>query len=43
MGNGAEVRQQVQAELHERLDEWLAEAQRTTGGRLLGYTTSAMA
>jgi hypothetical protein len=38
VGNGAEVRQQVQAALYERLDEWLAEAQRATGGRLLGYT-----
>ncbi len=25
------------AELNERLDQWLAEAQRTAGGRILGY------
>ena len=27
----------VRAELHERLDQWLAEAQQTAGGRILGY------
>jgi hypothetical protein len=27
----------LKAELNERLDEWLAEAQRTVGGRVLGY------
>jgi hypothetical protein len=27
----------LKAELNERLDQWLAEAQRTSGGRVLGY------
>lgn len=37
VGNGIEVEQQVRAELNERIDEWLAEAQKTVGGRILGY------
>ena len=37
VGNGAEIEHLVRAELHERLDQWLAEAQHTAGGRLLGY------
>jgi superfamily II DNA or RNA helicase len=37
VGNGAAVEQQVRAELHERLDAWLAEAQKTAGGRVLAY------
>jgi hypothetical protein len=37
VGSGAAVEQLVRAELERRLDEWLAEAQRQTGGRRLGY------
>ncbi len=37
VGNGANVGQQVRAELNERLDQWLAEAQKNSGGRILGY------
>ena len=37
VGNGAEIECRVRAELHERLDQWLAEAQQTAGGRILGY------
>jgi hypothetical protein len=37
VGNGAEIEHLVRAELHERLDQWLAEAQHTAGGRMLGY------
>jgi hypothetical protein len=37
VGNGAAIEQQVRAELQERLDEWLAEAQKTAGGRVLAY------
>lgn len=37
VGSGAAVEQLVRAELEKRLDEWLAEAQRQTGGRRLGY------
>lgn len=37
VGNGVEVEQLVRAELNERIDQWLAEAQRTAGGRVLGY------
>jgi hypothetical protein len=29
--------QSLQAELNERIDQWLAEAQKTAGGRVLGY------
>lgn len=37
VGSGAAVEQLVRAELEQRLDQWLAEAQRQTGGRRLGY------
>jgi hypothetical protein len=37
VGNGAAVEQQVRGELQERLDEWLAEAQKVAGGRVLAY------
>jgi helicase-like protein len=37
IGNGTEVEQQVRGELNERLDQWLAEAQKDAGGRVLGY------
>lgn len=37
VGNGAAVEKQVRDELQERLDEWLAEAQKTAGGRVLAY------
>jgi hypothetical protein len=37
VGNGAEIEQLVRAELNERLDQWLAEAHQTAGGRILGY------
>jgi hypothetical protein len=37
IGNGAAVEQQVRAELQERLDAWLSEAQKTAGGRVLAY------
>jgi hypothetical protein len=37
VGNGLEVEHLVRAELDERLDQWLAEAQHTAGGRVLGY------
>src|SRR5207247_1162614 len=37
VGSGATVERLVRAELERRLDEWLAEAQRQTGGRRLGY------
>jgi hypothetical protein len=31
------VEQRVRAELNDRLDQWLAQAQKTAGGRVLGY------
>jgi hypothetical protein len=34
---GNEVVDQVRKELNERLDQWLAEAQKTAGGRVLAY------
>ncbi len=37
VGNGPEVEQLVRAELNDRIDQWLAEAQNTAGGRVLGY------
>src|SRR5262252_110857 len=37
VGSVAAVEQQVRAELQERLDAWLAEAQKTAGGRVLAY------
>ena len=37
VGNGSDVEQLVRAELNERIDQWLAEAQKTAGGRVLGY------
>jgi hypothetical protein len=37
LGTGAEVERQVRGELNERIDQWLAEAQRMAGGRILGY------
>ncbi|HKQ78486.1 MAG TPA: DISARM system helicase DrmA [Blastocatellia bacterium] len=37
VGDGAEVEQLVRGELNERLDQWLAEAQKNVGGRVLGY------
>jgi len=37
VGDGAAVEQLVRAELNERLDQWLAEAQKNVGGRMLGY------
>jgi hypothetical protein len=37
VGSGTAVEQRVRAELEQRLDAWLVEAQRTTGGRRLGY------
>jgi hypothetical protein len=37
VGSGAEVRELVEAELRERIDEWLAQAQERSGGRVLGY------
>jgi superfamily II DNA or RNA helicase len=37
IGHGAAVADLVRAELEQRLDVWLAEAQRATGGRRLGY------
>jgi hypothetical protein len=37
VGQGAAVAELVRSELEQRLDLWLAEAQRTTGGRRLGY------
>jgi hypothetical protein len=37
VGNGAVVEQQVRAELQDRLDAWLAEAQKAAGGRVLAY------
>ena len=37
VGNGAAVEQQVRAELNDRLDQWLAEAQKSAGGRVLAY------
>lgn len=38
VGSGdAQFVSNLKAELDERLDEWLAEAQRATGGRVLGY------
>ncbi|MGH9837855.1 MAG: DISARM system helicase DrmA [Blastocatellia bacterium] len=37
-GNGGdEVGQAVRAELNERIDQWLSQAQRNAGGRVLGY------
>jgi Helicase conserved C-terminal domain len=40
VGAGAAVEQLVRAELAKRIDEWLDEAQRSTGGRRLGYRAS---
>jgi hypothetical protein len=37
VGSGAAVEQQVRAELNDRLDQWLAEAQKAAGGRVLAY------
>jgi hypothetical protein len=37
VGNGPEIEQLVRAELNDRLDQWLAQAQNTAGGRVLGY------
>jgi len=37
VGNGAAIEQLVRGELNERLDQWLSEAQKTIGGRILGY------
>ncbi|MEP7341954.1 MAG: DISARM system helicase DrmA [Acidobacteriota bacterium] len=37
VGHGSEVEQLVRGELNERLDQWLAEKQKNTGGRMLGY------
>lgn len=37
VGEGVEVEQLVRAELNDRLDQWLAEAQNSVGGRVLGY------
>ncbi|HEY6331057.1 MAG TPA: helicase-related protein, partial [Blastocatellia bacterium] len=37
VGNKKEVEALVRAELNERLDQWLAQAQNTAGGRVLGY------
>jgi hypothetical protein len=37
VGNGAAVEQQVRAELNDRLDQWLAEAAKSAGGRVLAY------
>ncbi|MCG3145305.1 MAG: hypothetical protein HONDAALG_02894 [Gammaproteobacteria bacterium] len=37
VGAGPEVEQLVRGELNERLDQWLAEAQKNVGGRVLGY------
>ena len=34
---GVEIGKLVRGELHGRLDGWLAEAQRRTGGSILGY------
>src|SRR5207245_2505326 len=36
VSNGAEIEHLVRAELSERLDQWLAEAHKTAGGRMLG-------
>ncbi len=36
-GEGLETQQQVEAELNERLDQWLTLAQQATAGRILGY------
>ena len=43
MGNGAAVEAQVRAELQERLDEWLAEAQQTAKVARIGYLSSSLA
>jgi hypothetical protein len=37
VGNGPEIEQLVRGELNERLDQWLAEAQKNIGGAVLGY------
>jgi hypothetical protein len=37
VGSGAAVEQQVRAELEDRIDQWLAEAQKSAGGRVLAY------
>ncbi len=37
VGNGTKVQKQVEAELKQRIDLWLAEAQKSSGGRTLGY------
>lgn len=40
VGGNEEVARFVEAELKRKLDVWQAEAQRTTGGRTLGYKTA---
>jgi hypothetical protein len=37
VGSGAAVEHQVRAELNDRLDQWLAEAQKSAGGRILAF------
>ena len=37
VGNGTKVQKQVEAELKQRIDLWLAEPQKISGGRTLGY------
>ena len=37
VGNGKAVAEHIRAVLNERIDEWLAKAQRTAGGGTLGY------
>jgi hypothetical protein len=37
VGDKEQLQDLVQAELKSRIDQWLAEAQRTAGGRVLGY------
>ena len=37
VGEGLHTQQQVEAELNERLDQWLTLAQQATAGRILGY------
>jgi hypothetical protein len=37
IGEGLDTRQHVEAELNERLDQWLTLAQQGTAGRILGY------
>jgi hypothetical protein len=38
VGNSTAIAHLVRTELQERLDQWLAEAHNTAGGRMLGYT-----